>query len=229
MGGFMTMINRSARQADLIDSSIFNTPIFQVGIGGIGSFTAITLAKMGFIDLTLVDNDNVSIENIPNQFYSKNEIDLRKVDAIQARLLEWEGIIPKALYERYSHFIKYPDESVVISAVDNMATRREMFNATKRRESNCLLFVDGRMGGQQIEVYTVNLCDAKAIEDYEKSLWDDSETPDIPCTSKAIMYNCLMIASLISNNIRLALSRKEYKPLIIMDMENTMLHTPETR
>ena len=62
------MSNRLIRQQDLINSDILTTPLFMVGLGGIGSWTAISLAKMGFNNLELWDNDVVAEENFNNQF-----------------------------------------------------------------------------------------------------------------------------------------------------------------
>ena len=47
-GDNMTTINRGARQENLVDSSIFDTSVCLIGAGGIGSFTALALAKIGF-------------------------------------------------------------------------------------------------------------------------------------------------------------------------------------
>ena len=62
------MSNRLIRQQDLINSDILTTPLFMVGLGGIGSWTAISLAKMGFNNMILWDIDIVSEENFNNNY-----------------------------------------------------------------------------------------------------------------------------------------------------------------
>ena len=52
---------------------IYNVPTyFTVGIagaGGLGAATALTLAKMGVVQMTVWDGDTVSEENIPTQLH----------------------------------------------------------------------------------------------------------------------------------------------------------------
>jgi hypothetical protein len=54
---------------------------------------------------------------------------------------------------------------------------------------------------------------------YKKTLWKDSGTSHLPCTQKAVMYNVLMIASLIANQCRLTLENKKYNREMIYDFE----------
>src|SRR3989338_7414179 len=52
-----------------------------VGLGSLGSFTALLLAKNG-VNLNLIDFDKVSIENLSSQIYSRKDIGKYKVKAI---------------------------------------------------------------------------------------------------------------------------------------------------
>jgi tRNA A37 threonylcarbamoyladenosine dehydratase len=69
------------RQSDLIPEAILSTPITVVGAGAIGSFTVLTLAKMGFNNITVFDDDEIDFVNINNQFYRISDIGKKKVDA----------------------------------------------------------------------------------------------------------------------------------------------------
>ena len=107
---------------------------------------------------------------------------------------------------------------VLISAVDNMDTRRDMYHACK--DSSVAWFLDGRMGADQAEVYCVQYGNKM----YEKRLWREGETAVLPCTSKATMYNCLTIASLLANQVRLALMKEPVRPAVIVDNKNVSMH-----
>ena len=205
-----------SRQQELVDSAIFTEPITIIGCGAIGSFTALTLAKMGFHTITAYDGDSVSVENISNQFYRYADINDNKAAALSDMIREFEGIdIP--VYSR--HWTREDVLSgTVIMAVDSMNARKQIYERIKgnRGVHN---FIDGRMGGQQAEVYAFNnVQEQRAI--YERYLWAESDASELRCTQKAVMYNVLFIASAISNTLRLILEQKPYKHIVLMDFEN---------
>lgn len=211
------------RQQDLVPESILDTPITVIGAGGIGSFTVVALAKCGFSDITVYDMDTIEEHNISNQFYPLDSIGEHKVYRLAILTRELSGIVIKSMIGEY---IDQPLSRVVISAVDSMSVRKVIYDRCRARDSGVQWLIDGRMGGNQLEVYTTKLeRDDKKI--YESGLWGDSETSQIPCTAKATMYNVLNIASWITNQVRLVLSEKEYKRTLIMDLENMILVTPE--
>lgn len=209
---------RFSRQSGLVDSSIFTTPITIVGAGGIGSFTTLALAKIGFNDILVYDGDSVEEHNLPNQFYPTKMVGKMKVDALKEMIYDFTDIAIKPIPEFFDGLDKTHLRGVVISAVDSMSARKAIFRAVQRNRA-CSLFVDGRMGGNQLEIYTCDLTSNKDKELYEKTLFTDEQTSDVPCTMKAVMYNVLSIASLITNQVRLVLSKKPYYRIIIKDLE----------
>ena len=208
-----------SRQADLVDARIFSTPITIIGAGGIGSFTTLALAKMGFNQIEVFDPDKVEEHNLPNQFYPIDAIGENKVEALNEMVKGLTGAEVGAIPAVWNKNVPLRNLQVVISAVDTMAVRKELYNALN--DTKCI-FIDGRMGGHQLEVRT---CDMGSIQDkkkYKATLWKDSETSPLPCTQKAVMYNVLLIASLIANQCRLTLEHKPYKREIIYDFENSI-------
>lgn len=226
----MGMNPRIIRQHDLVDESILDTPILVIGAGGIGSFTVLTLAKMGFSDITVYDDDVVSEENMNSQFYRYTDIGKSKVLSLWDLVYSFTDIEIKFHPEKYvdSMVDKHEhlrDTEVIISAVDSMEAR-SMIYSTREDLMQSYLLIDGRMAANQAEVYTVDLMDEQSRMNYEAKLWRDEETMDVPCTAKAVMYNVLWIASAISNQVRLALTEKPYHPMQIMDLENMYLFQP---
>jgi len=65
---------------------IKNTPVLIAGCG-IGSTVAETLVRMGCENITLVDNDIVSVHNLNRQVFQQSHIGKKKVDSLQAHLL----------------------------------------------------------------------------------------------------------------------------------------------
>jgi len=217
--------DRFVRQLGLVDRNIFITPVCIVGAGGIGSFTALALAKIGFNRITVWDMDTVEEHNLPNQFYPLDAVGHSKVEALGTAIRNWTGTSITEVNREWADRDRM--SGVVVMAVDNMRTRADVYNAVKGNKSvSC--FVDGRMGRNQLEVYTCNMSkNDKRL--YAKTLYSDDETPDIPCTERAVMYNVLNIASWITNQVRLVLSKKPYKQQLIMDLENMLLVIPEER
>lgn len=215
-----------SRQKDLVNEDILHTPIHIIGAGGIGSFTALSLAKCGFDNITVWDFDNVEEHNLPNQFYPISAIGNPKVSALGEAVSNWCDISIKQVYAPFSKSDASTLSGVVISAVDNMEVRADIYEAV-RRNKNVIALIDGRMGGNQLEIYTTIIAKISDKKNYVKHLYKDNETANIPCTQRAVIYNVLNIASWIVNQTRLVLSGKDYNRNIIFDLENMILLTPK--
>ena len=74
------------RQLDIIDPKKLVYPVTCIGLGGIGSFAALTLRKMGFHTFVLWDHDFVEPHNVPSQAYGKADIESAKTEALAAHL-----------------------------------------------------------------------------------------------------------------------------------------------
>src|SRR3990167_983468 len=163
-----------------------------VGAGGIGSPAAIALAKMGVGGLTLWDEDIVEDHNLPNQFHLADSIGDRKVDALAYLLSLFVGEETNLhiRQERLTEGIRTLD-GVVVSAVDSMASRKAIWQAAKF-SLGTELFIDARMGGQLLRLYTLNPHDPLLTKDYEATLYEDEEALHLPCTAQSIIYTGMM-------------------------------------
>lgn len=212
------MDTRYSRQTDLVDSAIFSTPINVIGVGGIGSFTTLALAKMGFTDISVWDYDKLEEHNLPNQFYPVKALGYDKVIALQTEIGAWTGTGIKI----NGMYTGKELDGLVISAVDTMSIRKLVYDSN-RNNVKCKGIIDGRMGGQQMEVYTCIFGNNADRKIYKSTLYSDRETASVPCTQKAVIYNVLTIASWICNQARLSLSGKDYYRRLILDFENMIL------
>lgn len=214
---------RYCRQSGLVKMDMLTTPITVIGCGAIGSFTTLALAKVGFHNLTVWDGDKIEEHNIPNQFYPISSVGLAKTVALKRMVKMFEGVRIKG----YNSFWTGAElEGVVISAVDSMKARSVIWTGISR-STHIPVFIDARMGGNQYEIYTVDMESMADRKAYMKTLYSDEETSPVPCTERAVMYNVLSVSSWIVNQLRLILSKKEYKRQLIMDLENMMLVVPE--
>jgi hypothetical protein len=83
---------------------------------------------------------------------------------------------------------------ISISCFDNMKARKIMFNNWKKNEER-LLLIDGRMTAEGIQIFTAT---KETENNYEKTLFEDSEVQDAPCSFKATSHTGAMIGSLIT-------------------------------
>ena len=74
---------RYHRQLDILDPKSMDVPVTIIGAGATGSFTALSLAKMGIRNITIYDFDTVEEHNLPNQFYRQCDLGKRKVEALR--------------------------------------------------------------------------------------------------------------------------------------------------
>ena len=163
--------NRFLRQQDIVDPRKLATAnVTIIGCGAVGSFTALTLAKMGIGSITVFDPDSVEEHNIPNQFYRLDDIGRKKVDTISAIIGEFEKTQIIAKPRLYS---KQPLDGIVISAVDSMDARKKIWDGIVSQKG-VALYLDSRMASQVIQLYSYMPGDPFSRKAYEATLIDES-------------------------------------------------------
>jgi molybdopterin/thiamine biosynthesis adenylyltransferase len=173
------------------------------GVGGIGSWLAIYLSRIGHI-LYLYDMDIIDETNMGGQLYSLAQIGTNKAEATKANIILFSGA-----ESNVSTYTQYDEDSgfvtpIMCSCFDNMAARKLMFEkwaAYDKRE----LFVDGRMLAEIGMVFTVQ---KGQEEEYRKSLFEDSEVEEAPCSFKSTSHCGALISSLMVSNLNNYLANK---------------------
>lgn len=213
------------RQRDWFDPDRTNAAATIVGCGGIGSFTAFALAKLGVQRLTLLDRDVVDEHNVPNQMFAETLIGLPKVGALAGLINSWDvGRNPDRITPLYQDLNDgVPLSPVVISALDSMKARAELWQQVRMKPA-CKLFLDGRLGGQHIVLYAVNPTLPSDVAAYEATLHSDSEGLDLPCTAKSVIDVGFAIASLITRAVRLHYSHAEIPRMTYYNVETLTIH-----
>lgn len=177
-------------------------PVIIIGAGAIGSFVALTLAKIGFLNISVFDEDEIDQVNIPNQFYPLDSIGKKKVEVLVEEVLRYTGV---GVVGNPVRFLDQPipESAIVISCVDSM-TSREIVYAQCRKVgfSNMLGMIDSRMAGTVYRIYTVN----KDSHDKYMDFWyPDSVATMERCTEKSVIFNVCGISSMVcSQAVKLA-------------------------
>ncbi len=205
------------RQIDLLDPAKVKRPFTIIGAGSVGSFTALSLAKMGIRDITVYDADTVEEHNIPNQFYRIEDIGWPKVEALKDIIYGFTGVEIKPVAEFYKD---QELKGMVISAVDSMKARKEIWKRIKG-SVQVDLYIDARMGAEVAVLYSV--LPIEDIKLYQKSLHGQNEALQEPCTRRTIIYTVLGISSFISSQVKKFLGGESIRKELTIDFKLGMI------
>lgn len=225
MSSVINNLEMYSRQLDLFNPSDFEgVKVAIIGSGSVGSFTALTLAKMGIKDITIYDFDTIEKHNISNQFFRMQDITKLKVDAIKEVIKEFCDIDVKVIKEKIDEEnIKNIDAEIVIASTDDMSSRKIIYEYCK--QSGVRLFVDARMGGEVMRIYSISPSLPQEKKFYEASLYEDKEVNGEKCTAKTIIYNVLLIASLITSQIKKYLTQEDIMNELIFDFKTLIFNS----
>lgn len=175
------------------------THVIVGGVGGIGSWLTLLLARAGFIPM-VYDFDTFEEHNMSGQLVAKSSIGQIKVEAVKKVVLDFADTEIIANNEKYT--ADTMSHHYVFSGFDNMQARKDMFNAWKAYvaeytkehdgEGDTPIFIDGRLLMENMQIFCVT---PDKIEEYEKHLFSDDEVKEAPCTLKQTSHSAAMIAS----------------------------------
>ena len=190
------------------DADFYNPDLSVIilGLGGIGSHIAYALCRQRY-EMYLYDDDNVEVHNIGSQLFNLNHLDENKAE-ISADYCSQFGndrCYPQGRFEEDS-----PIDNIVFACFDNMKYRKiafdkwlkhQMSKTPEYREKNLNevnAFIDMRMSAESWQVYMVT--NSKHAEEYVKTLFDDSEIPDLVCSYKATCQTGMGVAAYAASN-----------------------------
>ena len=183
--------------------------VILAGVGGIGSWTALMLARLGVNIITLYDDDVVEPHNISGQLYSINDSGRNKVTAINDLMIDYANYYSTNIFSR-KFTSRSSADKIMICGFDNMVARKTFFNAwyqnlTKQFTNENFnpkeyLFIDGRLAAEEFQVFCLRGDDIHSIQRYANEfLFNDSEAELTVCSYKQTTFMSNMIASIINN------------------------------
>ncbi len=187
------------RQLDMVRPEALETPVHLVGCGGIGSFAALALGKLGCSNVHLYDDDRVEEHNVPNQLFRLTDVGRPKVEVLAEILEAFTGIRARR------HLRRLDGErlqGIVVSGVDSMVTRKTLWVKCVRHRAGIPLYLDGRLGAEVCRLYAIRPADPDDVRCYEGSLYEDSQTVPLSCTAGAIIYTGFAMASLMADQVK---------------------------
>lgn len=204
------------------------------GLGGIGSYVALLLARMQPSQLLLYDDDRVEAANMSGQLYDTDSIGQYKVSAISRIIQNFANYYSSTtINERFTSESIATD--IMICGFDSMESRKLFFNTwyTKVKsvsveERSKLLFIDGRLAAESFQVFCLKGDDAFNIDKYRKEwLFSDSEAEATICSYKQTTFMANMIGSVIVN-LFVNFCANECDPLIPRDLPFFTEYNAET-
>jgi molybdopterin/thiamine biosynthesis adenylyltransferase len=216
------MDDKYIRQQELINQEkLAALTVTVIGCGAVGSFTALSLCKMGVRHIALIDTDTVSIENLPNQFFREEDLGKKKVLACGEILHQIDSSIEVNILPR--PFIKQKLETdIVIASVDSMDVRKRIWESVKHHRKTSLL-IDPRMAAHVVQLYTAIPGDPSSCKSYESTLISESQALPDRCTARSIIYTVLPLAALICRQVAAFANDQWLEPAITLDMKTLNL------
>jgi molybdopterin/thiamine biosynthesis adenylyltransferase len=191
-----------------------------VGCGAIGSQVANALARMGVRNFVLFDPDIVSHENISCQGFYPSDINKRKAAVVCDDILAINHSAEVLAHEetlKYHHGTDLKGCDVIISSVDNMATRQEILDLCLVEDiTNCTI-IDPRMGAEKLVLCVVDVDYYASGEAkwYRNMLFPDDKAIEEPCTAKSTIYTTQLISGLVCKAVKDRITNYENPALFI--------------
>jgi molybdopterin/thiamine biosynthesis adenylyltransferase len=172
-----------------------------IGCGGIGASILPTLVTMGFKHFVLIDGDTVEPRNVTtNLIYRPKDLYKSKVKRCREYLLDFGAESVEIHEEMFEGQVAL--SGLVISGVDSLKARKTIWEFIQLN-SDILLYMDGRIGGLNATLLTVEPFNLDHIEWYEKfhlALTDEQVTP-LRCTQRTIVYPAVSLGTYVAANL----------------------------
>jgi len=208
------------RHADIIGGDLLKTPILVVGAGAIGSWTVMTLSRIGFNNIAVIDFDLVTEVNLGAQGYSMADAKKKKLktDALYDQVLANSGIAIRtyacSIAEAAEKFNVFHTRVIVISAADSMEARKFAFNRSLKTNT-VKYFLDARMGAEFGQIFNIAMDNIVRTKDYSNSLFTDAQAAELPCMAKSTAYCALamsgILVSAVVNDLKGTIYKHYYK------------------
>lgn len=210
---------RFMRQIDLLNPKTCKEKITVIGSGSVGSYTVLSLAKMGLSNITVYDGDTIEEHNFANQFFPITMKNQNKTTALKDMVKQFTDVNIEAIPNMYKgERLK----GIVISALDTMKGRKLIFD---KCNNTIKLLIDARTGPELFKLYTVDMTLDLYKKEYAKSLHPDEEADEAPCTARSIIYGVLLVSAYICNQVKRYLMNEEYKREIYQDIKYNVAFT----
>lgn len=203
------------RHQEMLEGISLDQPIIIIGVGSIGSYACLSLAKLGYNNILVVDDGVIEEENIAPQLYRMSDVGKPKVTALAEIVEEFTGtdiltyngrVDNNGMLKFDVYYDKQPNSMlpVLILAVDSMHARKFITNEYQGRIK---ILIDARMSIEFLTIITApNHQYGRTL--YADTLFSDEEGVQEACTNKAISYTSSIAGGLVAKAVLMAHKEK---------------------
>jgi hypothetical protein len=195
-------------------SQVRHIGITLAGLGGIGSNTALCIARLHPCVIALYDGDIINGVNMAGQLFEKSFIGCYKSDAIVDMMKRYANYYNAISYNRMFNSTD-SCSNISICGFDSMESRRIFYSSWKNRVARCIerhtnntnepsanqfLFIDARMAAEEFQVFAFTGEDKELMKIYEnKYCFTDDEAEPTFCSYKQTAFVANIIGGVITN------------------------------
>jgi molybdopterin/thiamine biosynthesis adenylyltransferase len=203
-----------ARQYRLVDFSKLSVSL--IGCGGLGSKIAIELGKSGLNTLDLFDSDKIEQHNIPNSAFEPGDVGMYKTNVLCDQISEYGVHV-----STYPHFDGEKMHKVVISAVDSIETRKDIFEHVLNQREYVDFYIDSRMGGEVGNIFVIDPCNFEQASWYQDNwLFEENEVQQLRCGEQTTSYTTSIVAGIVVANLNSLTKEEQSFTGLIIDLKN---------
>ncbi len=159
------------------------------GLGGVGQYLVLALSRLRH-NLYCYEDDTVEDINLESQLFKYNDLGKTKAECAKALIQDYSNLEITTLG-------RFDEDSFVspytFVPFDNMLARKLAFQKWESLPDR-KIFIDLKCQAEELQVFAVYK--EEHIEMYRKTLKDDSEIPDLPCTYKQTGHYASICANL---------------------------------
>jgi tRNA A37 threonylcarbamoyladenosine dehydratase len=182
---------------------------------------------MGLPILRIYDDDNVDETNLPGQMHRLSDVGDCKAYALEEALAIYaDDTEIVGLRERVVANYKLPRSNVIISAVDSINARKEIWASVVTNNTFGKWYIDARMAGEKSDIFIVDMMSNKSVMNYNIMLAsvNEEDVEELPCTEKATFFCASAIAGQIGAIVRNILRDEQKSERIVYYMPQAVIH-----
>lgn len=192
-----------------------------LGLGGIGSYVAYFISRLGPSVLYIQDFDTVEGVNMAGQMFSIENIGYSKTNAVSALVNKYSPGVEIVKIDKKVEEGFMPESPIVITGFDNMEARKTSYAGWKKYVNRAVisaeeegltqavndikkkaLFIDGRLAAETLQMIVIRGDQEDLMKEYEdKYLFSSEEALDLVCSYKQTSHIAGMLGSLITSTV----------------------------
>lgn len=172
------------RHLEIFNPDRFSKRVDIIGCGATGSRIALTLAKLGVLNIHAWDFDVVAEHNIANQEFNQEDIGKFKTEALRDLIIKATG----ETITIHTEAVEGGEQlgEVVFLLTDTMSSRKIIYEESLKLKPHVQVVIETRMSTDNGRIYCFNPCSPTETQSWEKTLCSDEEVKEVSACGSPI-------------------------------------------